>query len=66
MKHNTLPSRPAVQAAKSEYCPECRHRMDDYTPSHYPDCRYFWIDTEADEEIDVQIMMMKGGVREAV
>ncbi len=66
MKPHTLPSRPAVQASKSDYCPECRHRMDDYSHSHYPDCRYFWIETERDEDIDSHIMMMKGGVREYV
>jgi hypothetical protein len=53
MKHNTLPSRPAVAWSKPDVCPECKHRMDDYSLSHFPDCRYFWIDTDTDEDLDL-------------
>lgn len=33
-------------------CPECHYRWDDYTQDHYPDCRYFTLDEEHEEEIE--------------
>jgi hypothetical protein len=53
MKHNSLPSRPAVSWSKVDFCPECRHRMDDYSLSHFPDCRYFWVDSDVDEDLEI-------------
>ena len=33
-------------------CPECHYRWDDYTQDHYPDCRYFTLDEEHEEEME--------------
>lgn len=48
------PKNRAQQTATVEItcCPECHYRWDDYAQNHYPDCRYFTLDEEHEEEIE--------------
>jgi hypothetical protein len=40
----------AFDADAPENCPECSHSWKDDGPAHFPDCRYFCLDDDRDEE----------------
>ncbi|HOV98530.1 MAG TPA: hypothetical protein PK595_03030 [Bacteroidota bacterium] len=38
----------------TEICRECKHPLSEYGESHYPDCRYYFLDDEYDnDEIEI-------------
>ena len=41
----------------TELCRECGHVWSDYGVSHYPECRYYWVEEEKDdEEFEIAIL----------
>jgi hypothetical protein len=42
-----------------ERCPECGHAWIESGPAHFPDCRYFCLDGDRDEEGSPSSMVMQ-------